>query len=102
MYVHIMKTNECSNEGKCIMITSIDVNATFNPVGDIKPVYVRLEDERHVLHTYKIQSVEQVKDERYSGIDGRIFYCNILVDDSLKTIAIRYHFQSHKWSLIDA
>jgi hypothetical protein len=83
------------------MPTSIDINATFNPIGDIKPMYVRLEDEHHQLHTYKIQSIDQTKDDRYSDISSRLFYCNILVDDTMKKLLIRYHFQSHKWSLIE-
>ncbi len=82
------------------MTINIDVNATFNPVGDIKPVYVRLEDENHELHTYKIQSINQTKDEKYSGINARVFYCSILESEIAKEIVIRYHFQSHKWTLI--
>ena len=88
------------------MTVSIDANATFNPVGDIKPVYVRLEDENHELHTYKIQSINQIKDEKYSGICSRLFYCSIIISDSIdeqiKDIMIRYHFVSHKWTLVDS
>lgn len=29
------------------MNVTVDVNATFNPLGEIKPLYVRLEDENH-------------------------------------------------------
>ena len=87
------------------MTVSIDATAAFNPVGDIKPIYVRLEDENHELHTYKIHSIKQIKDEKYSGIASRLFYCTIVISDgvseSIKEIVIRYHFQSHKWSLID-
>ena len=87
------------------MTVSIDANATFNPVGDIKPVYVRLEDENHELHTYKIHSIQQIKDEKYSGITSRLFFCSIVVSDgineSIRDIVIRYHFQSHKWSQLE-
>lgn len=78
----------------------IDVNATFNPIGDIKPLYVRLEDDRHELHTHKIQSINYTKKERFSGIDSMLFNCSICLDDCLKEINIRYYFQSHKWALI--
>lgn len=83
------------------MIVSIDVNATFNPVGDMKPIYVRLEDENHEVHTYKIYSINQIKDEKFSGISARVFYCSIVVNDNVRDIIIRYHFQSHKWALLE-
>jgi len=82
------------------MSISIDTNATFNPVGEIKPCYVRLEDENHELHTYKIESVNFAKEERYCGIHAIRFSCNIIVEDVMQTIEIRFHFESHKWSLI--
>lgn len=82
------------------MSISIDANATFNPLGEIKPRYVRIEDETHQLHTYKIEHINYAKEERYSGIDSIRFNCNIIVEEEVKTIEIRYHFESHKWSLI--
>lgn len=48
------------------MNISIDANATFNPLGDIKPIYVRIEDESHELHTYKIEEVKRTKDEKFA------------------------------------
>ena len=83
------------------MITSIDVNATFNPAGDFKPLYVRMEDERHELHTYKIHAINQIKDENNKSSNARVFYCSIVESEIKKEIVIRYNFQSHKWSLLE-
>ena len=56
------------------MNVTIDANATFNPLGEIKPLYVRLEDENHELHTYKIESIEQVKEENKFDFQNVITY----------------------------
>ena len=79
---------------------SVDVNASFNPIGDIKPLYVRLEDENHELHTYRIENVNSTKEEKYSGIQSRIFHCNISIEGCKKEITLRYYYVSHKWALI--
>lgn len=82
------------------MNVTIDANATFNPLGEIKPVYVRLEDEEHVLHTYKIESIDQMKEEKYAGVSSFLYVCSINVEGILKQIRIRYYVPSHKWVLV--
>lgn len=83
------------------MTVTIDANATFNPLGEIKPLYVRLEDESHMLHTYKIESIEQTKEEKYAGVGSILYVCTINVDGMLKRIKIRYYIASHKWALVE-
>lgn len=83
------------------MTVTIDANATFNPLGEIKPLYVRLEDEEHMLHTYKIEKIEQVKEEKFSGVVSFLYVCLIRVGGSMKQIKIRYYVMSHKWALVD-
>ena len=51
----------------------VDVIATFNVEGKIKPNYIRLEDENHTLHTYKIENVVFTKEEKYAGIPVLLF-----------------------------
>lgn len=83
------------------MNVTIDANATFNPLGEIKPRYVRLEDENHELHTYKIENIEQVKEEKYAGINSFLYVCQISVEGVMRQIRIRYYIASHKWTLVD-
>ncbi|MDD6201805.1 MAG: hypothetical protein PUB13_02550 [Lachnospiraceae bacterium] len=83
------------------MNVTIDANATFNPLGEIKPRYVRLEDENHELHTYKIENIEQVKEEKYAGISSFLYVCQISVEGVMRQIRIRYYIASHKWTLVD-
>lgn len=83
------------------MHTAVDINATFNTLGDIKPIYIRLENERHELETYKIQRITNEKCEKYSGINSFLFCCIVQIDNIEKEIKIRYYLDSHKWVLVN-
>lgn len=77
----------------------VDVIATFNVQGDIKPNYIRLEDAKHVLQTYKIESIVYSKEEKFAGVQVMFFCCNIRTGDSLQMINIKYHIKTHQWVL---
>ncbi len=79
----------------------VDVNATFNVQGKIKPIYIRLEDEEHVLQTYKIESIVYSREENYAGIPVLVFCCNIRVGDCMQMINIKYHIKTHQWVLMN-
>ena len=83
------------------MNISIDAIANFNPVGAVKPLFIRLEDENHELHTYKIETIKQTKEENISGIHALIFKCGIEEQGMMRDVTLRYHCRSHKWSLIE-
>lgn len=86
-----------NSQGKTTHFAAIDANATFNPLGEIKPMYIRVEDEQHQLHTYKIESISNIKEEKYSGISSILFVCHIVIEDCLREIKLRYYVPSHKW-----
>jgi hypothetical protein len=77
----------------------VDVNATFNVQGRIKPIYIRLEDEEHVLQTYKIESIVYSREENFAGIPTMVFCCNIRVGDCMQMINIKYHVKTRQWVL---
>ncbi len=79
----------------------VDVIATFNVQGRIKPNYIRLEDENHVLQTYKIENIVFSKEENFAGIPVMVFCCNILLDDCMRMIRIKYHIKTHQWVLVN-
>lgn len=79
----------------------VDVIATFNVQGKIKPNYIRLEDEEHALHTYKIESIVYSKEEKYAGIPVLVFCCNILRENCMQMINIKYHVKTHQWVLVN-
>lgn len=82
------------------MILNIDVIATFNTLGEIKPLFIRIEDEAHSLHTCKIEQINQIKEERVAGISYFQFYCTYYLGKLEKEIILRYHIPSHKWCMI--
>jgi len=75
----------------------VDVIATFNAQGKIKPNYIRLEDEDGILRTYKIEEVLFCREEKYAGVPVLLFCCNILRGDCLQMIHIKYHVRTHQW-----
>lgn len=79
----------------------VDVIATFNVQGRIKPNFIRLEDEAHALQTYKIQSIMFCREEKYAGIPAMFFCCNILRGGCLQMINIKYHVNTHQWVLVN-
>ncbi len=81
------------------MNSGIDIVAAFNPIGDIKPVYVRLEDENYTLQTYKLE-VNSNKQEKYSGLNAFLFVCSIERNNKIEELKIRFYCDSHKWVLI--
>lgn len=78
----------------------VDVIATFNVQGKIKPNYIRLEDENHALRTYKIESTVFTREEKYAGVPVLLFGCNIVLGDSMQMINIKYHIKTHQWVLV--
>lgn len=78
----------------------IDVIATFNTLGKIKPNYIRLEDDQHTLQTIKIETIESVKEEKYGGMSAEVFVCNVKMGDCLKQVRIKYHIQTHQWVIL--
>lgn len=75
----------------------VDVIATFNVQGKIKPNFIRLEDENHALETYKIENIVFSREENYAGIPVMLFCCNIMQSGCLQTIHIKFHIKTHQW-----
>lgn len=79
----------------------VDVVATFNVQGKIKPNYIRLEDDNHVLQTYKIESIVFCKEENYAGIPVLLYCCNIKCQECMQMINIKFHIKTHQWVLVN-
>jgi hypothetical protein len=82
------------------MNVPVDVCATFNIEGKIRPDYIRLKDEIQALHTYKIDHIECIKEEHMAGIHSILFVCYIVVEEIQQQIKIKYIIDSHKWLFI--
>jgi hypothetical protein len=83
------------------MNIAVDVIAAFNPDGDIKPIYISLENENHKIVSHKLD-VKYEKDEIYSGIKSILFTCSyIKYDDTVEDITIRFYMDAHKWVIVN-
>lgn len=79
----------------------VDVIATFNVQGKIKPNYIRLEDENHALQTYRIENIVFCKEENFAGVPAMVFCCNVQLGECLQMINIKYHIKTHQWVLVN-
>jgi len=70
-------------------IIPVDVITTFNVIGEINPLYIRLENDDHELITHKIESVKTVNKVKIGGFHSFIFNCNIIKNDTLVEIILR-------------
>jgi hypothetical protein len=77
------------------MNTPIAVKAAFSVTGEIKPLYVQLEDK-----AYKIHEIEYSKEEIYVGIATILFCCYIERNGQPERIKIRFHRNTTQWVLI--
>lgn len=78
----------------------VDVIATFNVQGKIKPNFIRLEDEDHTLQTYKIEEIIFSREEKFAGMPVILFCCNIIRGECKQMINIKYHVKTHQWVLV--
>lgn len=82
------------------MNIAVDVIAAFNPMGEIKPLHIRLEDEDHKINNHKL-SVIYSKNEIFSGIETIMYKCSYTdYDLTVKEITLKFHILAHKWVLI--
>lgn len=78
----------------------IDIIAVFNPVGQIKPLYLRVENEAHRLITLKVNRILNYKEEQYGGIHRIHYYCDIITHHNQHTTCdVYYYIDTHKWIL---
>ena len=66
--------------------------------GKITPLRFKFRNEQDEILSYKIEKVKQ-KSSSKNAI-GQTFQCEIIDSGSLKTVCLSYHFNDHKWSLI--
>lgn len=79
----------------------ISVNAVFDTQGKITPRYVQIEDDEHMLNTYKIIDYEYDRMEKYAGTITWLFCCYIAINDCQRMIKIKYHINTHQWVLVN-
>ncbi|BCK01616.1 hypothetical protein [Anaerocolumna chitinilytica] len=75
----------------------VDVIVVFNPLGDIKPVTVRLKDESDNYIKMDITGVKYTKDLIRNT--GRSFRCCYMVDNIQNECTVTFYYSLCKWYL---
>jgi hypothetical protein len=73
----------------------IDVITSHNPLGAIKPLYFRLEDDRQERFTFMLSKSHLRKDER--GI--MTFDCEYVAYGKVNWIVLVYDVMMHRWTV---
>ena len=80
--------------------TPVDVISMCSAGGDIRPLRLRLEDERHQLMRVDIDEVVSSKPVQYVGIEAQIFLCRATVGGKKWLFELKYTIRTHKWCLL--
>lgn len=81
-------------------IRPVDVIAMYSANGDIRPLRLRMENERHNLIRVDIDEIISCKEIQYVGIEAQVFLCRALVGDRKWLFELRYTIRSHSWCLL--
>ena len=81
-------------------ICPVDVIAMCSANGDIRPLRLRIEDEKHQLLRVDIEEVISEKPVQYVGIEAKIFLCRATVRGRRWLFELKYTIRTHSWSLV--
>ena len=77
----------------------IQIISVFSTLGDIKPLFFRLENEDHTIQTVKIDRILAHKETSINGIKEIRYTCEATIFEQTKLFTITYNIASHKWRL---
>jgi len=80
-------------------ICPVDVISMCSANGDIRPLRIRMEDEKHQLLRVDIDEVISSKLIQYVGIEAHIFLCRATVQGRQWLFELKYTIRSHCWCL---
>ena len=78
----------------------VDVICICSANGDIRPLRLRMEDEKHQLLRVDIDEVISSKPIQYVGIEAKIFLCRATVEGKKWLFELRYTIRSHSWCFL--
>jgi len=80
-------------------IQPVDVIAMCSANGDIIPLRLRMEDEKHQLLRIDIEEIVSSKKIQYVGIEAHVFLCTATVKGRQWLFELKYTIRSHSWCL---
>lgn len=81
-----------------VICKPIDIIAVFDKYGTVKPIRFKImeNDERKTIN---IDRIVQMDKSDYSANRVRIFTCESIVENYLKTFQLRYDLNTMRWDL---
>lgn len=81
-------------------ICPVDVIAICSANGDIRPLRLRMEDEKHQLLRVDIDEIVSIKAVQYVGIEAHIYLCRATVGGKAWLFELKYTIRSHSWCFL--
>ena len=81
-------------------IYPVDVICMCSANGDIRPLRLRMTDEKHQLMRIDIDEVINIRPVQYVGIEATIFLCRATVGEKQWIFELKYTIRSHSWCLM--
>ena len=79
--------------------TPVDVISLCSADGQIRPLRLRMEDDKHRLLRIDIDEVVSDKRIQYVGIEAQIFLCKAVVEGRQWMFELKYTIRTHNWCL---
>ena len=78
----------------------VDVISLCSAAGDIRPLRLRLEDERQELRRVDVIEVVSVKQIPYVGAEAYLYVCQVNSEGKPGLVELEYGIRSHTWRLL--
>lgn len=78
----------------------VDVISMCSAGGDIRPLRLRMENDKHELLRVDIDEIISVKHIQYVGIEAQVFLCRATVEERRWLFELRYTIRTHTWCLL--
>ena len=75
----------------------VDVISVCSADGEIRPLRLRMEDDRHQLLRIDITEIVSMRAVQYVGIEAQIFLCKAVVDGKGWLFELKYTIRTHSW-----
>ncbi len=75
----------------------VEVISVCSADGEIRPLRLRMEDDRHQLLRIDIAEIVSQRAVQYVGIEAQIFLCKAMVEGKNWLFELKYTIRTHNW-----
>ena len=75
----------------------VDVISVCSADGEIRPLRLRMEDDKHQLLRIDITEIVSTRAVQYVGIEAQIFLCKAVVEGKRWLFELKYTIRTHNW-----